>query len=412
MPVVALLSTYFENVGDDLIREGILYQLGRLLRGPIVYRHISKSNLLSLYSPVTWLSHAPVREMSGMARRVVGAAGRRVSDCRLSACLDKTRHCDLLVVAGTPLFFFTLNRFTFLRNALWPGEVFDRRIGPRPSPALVGLGLGCLLDRPVGRIVQEQPEEMHFIRRFLARSSLVTVRDSDTESITRQACPERAGTVRLAMCPSVWACKGIGVTPEPYAAESSVLVAYSTAGARVDVDRTRARECRYRAFGHVIQHLRRAGIRVALISHTPQDHRELQQVAREHRLAPPRRLGARDLLREVARSRAVVTWRVHGAMAALSLGVPTLLFRTDSRFGMAQALGAAVLDDREAKAEGISEALDRVLAVSVNERMQAWAAMQTAREEELSSLNHLFASYLPQFAVPLDPPHHGGGRLA
>ena len=38
---------------------------------------------------------------------------------------------------------------------------------------------------------------------------------------------------------------------------------------------------------------------------------------------------------------------MHGAIGAFSLGVPALLFRTDSRSEMAEEFGIPVLDDRE-----------------------------------------------------------------
>lgn len=354
---ISILSTYHENVGDDLIRLGVVYQLhkafGRFLR----FQYISKSNRLSTYFPKTWLSHAPVHRMPPVVRRLARAVGHRVEQSRWTHAIDKTIHHDLFVIAGTPLFYFVNRRSSFLQKETWPKIIDDRRSDS--STSLIALGVGSILDRPVAKILEQQPEERDFLKRFVRRASLVTVRDETTMRLLTSVDPESRHKIRRVMCPSVWACEAFGIQRISAAAASRrVLVSYSTESAGWDPNKHHTLDQRWQAARQVVEFFLKKEVQICLVSHNDLDYFAQAELAAQYGLKRPRRVSARSLLRLLSESRLMVSWRVHGAMAALSLGVPTLLFKTDTRFEMASESGAAIQDDRDLDPSKLNHVLE------------------------------------------------------
>lgn len=357
---IAAVSTYYENIGDELIREGMMYQLRAAIGQSVCFDQVSKSNALSLFMPVSAITHAPTWRMPSLRRRIVHRAGRTLERARPWPLRDRVAKADVVAFAGTPLFYFTAGQ-NFYDQEPWPETIFENRIAASGGPQLIAMGVGSILDRDIDQTLADHPEAADFLRRFVDRAALITTRDDDTAALLRAANPQAAHKVHRMICPSIWGRRNLGLTPasQPIAPKRA-LVGYSEESASWDGRGDDVRIGRRGACHAVIMHLCKRGYDVQLIAHNDLDEPPQRRIAADHGLPAPIRVSARTLLQQASQSRLMVTWRVHGAMAALSMGLGTLLFRTDSRYTMAEQLGASILDDREKPSPG--ETLDRIAA--------------------------------------------------
>lgn len=380
---VAAVSTYYENIGDELIREGMMHQLRAAFGERLRFDHVSKSNALSLYAPVTSLTHAPTWRMPRLRRRVLQRAGRAIA--RPWPVPDRIARADVVAFAGTPLFYFTAGQ-TFFDRELWPRLIFEHRLANRETPRLVALGVGSILDRPIEQTLGEHPEAAEFLHRFVDRAALITTRDDDTAALLHAANPEAAHKVHRMICPSIWGRLNLGIEPpaKPLTTKRA-LIGYSEESASWDNGDERAlRAGRRAACDEVIDHLKRSGYDVQLIAHNDLDLPVQRDVAAAHGIAAPIDVNARTLIEQCTAARLMVTWRVHGAMGALSMGLATLLFRTDSRYTMAEQLGAAIADDRED--HPINPILDRIDAGYESDYERRLQSINQRRDAQLDQL--------------------------
>lgn len=351
---VVVLSTYYENIGDDLIRDGTLALLRRI-NGTLNFRHLAKSNPLGAALPLSYFAHGPVHRMPRPLRFAIRALDRVLQ-------LWRTRSADLAVVAGTPLFYH-LPIGTFLELEPWIDHFHRRVLQATPVPLLT-LGIGSILPGNPPAFPVGYAAEWQFIADFIDRSLLVTARDDATFSLLN-ACrrAESVTPVLRTLCPSFWAAEGFGIKREkPVTGNRCVSVSFSVESIRWDTGASETLRRRWTAARAVLSELVRGGYEAQLVCHNEYDVPTAKQLAREFQLASPLRATSRTMLEQFARSRALITWRVHGALGAHSLGIPALLFRTDSRVALADELGIPVVDDRVQSAQELLAAVDQLFA--------------------------------------------------
>jgi hypothetical protein len=384
-----LLSTYYENVGDDLIRLGAQQQIGSALQRSPRWDHVTKSNALSLDLPLSRATHAPLGRMSADERRDAAAAASALRGAG-PVLADKIAGADAFVVAGTPLFYFVGDE-SFLEieaahGCDWPRVVFADRIESRTIPRMIALGVGSIYEGPAEAIVAAHPRAAEFIRRFVDRAALVTTRDAPTDALVRAACPGGAARILRSVCPSFWAAERFGAgVPVP---QRRVTICFALESA--DWDRSAPHEvvveARENALSRVITYFRKRNYALALVAHNRSDVDAAATVAQRRGLPPPELIDAERLIDEVSRSEVVVTWRVHGAIAARSVGRPALLFRTDSRWETAAEFGVDVVDDRAASKADLEAALDRLCEAAAQDPAETMAAAGAMRAREFARL--------------------------
>jgi Polysaccharide pyruvyl transferase len=385
-PAITLLSTYFENVGDDLIRIGVQSQIRSVVGSEPRWEHVTKSNPLSLSQPVSRRTHAPVGRMLPEER----AAAAPSSSSEASPLRDKIRHCDAFVVAGTPIFTFVGDR-SFLdieatSGGDWPRIVFAERVESAPEPPMIALGVGSIFEGPPDVTLANHRPAAEFIRRFVDRAALVTTRDGPTDALLRAACPDLQARIVRTICPSFWAAPELAaVRPAP---QRRVTIGFALESVNWDLSASRQEliEARERAFSRVITYFRERDYAIVLVAHNEYDVAASERVAGRRGMPAAELVSAERLVDAICSSAVVVTWRVHGAIAARSVGRPALLFRTDSRSASAAELGALVFDDRTGSREGLTSMLDRLCEVGAGDPASAMAAADAVRADELARI--------------------------
>jgi hypothetical protein len=302
---------------------------------------------------------------------------------------DAVRGADLFVLAGTPLFYF-IGETSFLdtegeHSCNWPRDVFARRLEPANAPPFIALGVGSIYEGSPESVLAAHPQAAEFLRRFLRRAGLVTTRDTSTHELLLAACPDRADVVLRSVCPSLWAqdlWDRLSSAHQPQRNSTRVALSYSTESAGWDLTKPHEEvlASRRRALGWVVDYFLGHRYEIVLLSHNRFDVEAQSEIAKEYGLVPPLLLTGRELITQVNQAAIAVTWRVHGALAALAAGCPALLFRTDSRWSMAADLGASILDDRDLTHAEMARALDELRALSA-----------VAARERIKSINRLRA---------------------
>lgn len=349
---IALLSTYFENIGDDLIRSGILEVVNSTFPNAKII-HLSKSNRFSLVADFGTLTHFPRWQMSGSEKlwhdRLLRYFPKGIFQKRFN---DRVLGSDVLLIAGTPLFYFTRKKFTFLKQGFWAKEIIQEYM--KTGKPIIVAGAGVIFDRSVEDTVHECQDEMEFLNNLARYSEYFGIRDS----VSFQLFEELGLTkqVELTHCPSLW-----NTGPKVQREKDLVYISLSVESASIDEFPERAREKRLQVFTELVQDLQKKGKRIKLTAHNNVDHETQKVWASKLSLEAPILVKSKEMLETFGKPEFLISWRVHGAMAARLMGTPVLLFKTDNRYKMAEEVGAVIRDDREFEVEDTPDVLRRFL---------------------------------------------------
>jgi hypothetical protein len=249
---------------------------------------------------------------------------------------------------------------------------------------MIALGVGSIYEGPPEDRLARHPEAAAFIRRFVARSSLVTTRDAATDALVRSASADVRTPVLRSICPAFWARDAFGVAVAPRPKRVSISFTLESVNWDLSAPREAIEQGRIGAFELVLDYFQSRGYDVDLIAHNHEAGLEVASaIAARRKLGLPRVVRARELIESVSGAEVVATWRVHGALAARSAGRPALLFRSDPRWPMAVDLGASMVDDRSASPDEIVTALDALCLAARSDPNETLAHADAVRAEEL-----------------------------
>ena len=363
---VGLITTLGTNIGDDLIREGVVTLLRHhLAGGDLTLVPVNKHRPHTVYPvshPIRWI---PAR--SDLPRSVV--RGRRRLVARLArGGRSRFDRCDLIVQCGAPVF--------------WPGCAESEWAGPlwediverlaRSVPALNLAAGSCYpwnqrLEPLIG------DADAAFIRRILETCRLTTVRDAVSERLL-----ERLGrTVPRLPCTAFVSAMGQHAVMDD---GGYVLLNFMPGGGHYDwgqgIDRERwASVMRACATSLGRRH------RIAFLCH---DAREVEAAGRlvpGARTFHPRTVA--EYLLVVREAKFAICNRMHAAVAMAGLGIPSVAVCTDTRLHMVAELGLPIAF------------VDDVTAASLLETSETLLRDRHREQERLLALREAtFARYL------------------
>jgi hypothetical protein len=306
---IGVNTTLKTNPGDDIIRDGIQYLIGRVVPDAewvLGQKHTNKSWTLE-----------QVRQ-------------------QISAVLA----CDVLVQAGSPVFW---DNMVFRAGGEWV-DLFWGKVKPRSVLALAS-GACYPLNWNVRSI---RADDRKFIRRMLNSSAVFTVRDHFAERILKTFFPKES--VHILPCTSLWSRDLHGFAHKP---EYAVINCMSRGGhygtpsmswnkkAREFYDLAVKRYGRCVAVCHSQEeaHLARGmGLPLPDILFFGYDHKALVE----------------------AYSRGIVGLanRVHGACTLNSFGIPNLCVGDDTRTYTVETAGGKIMPLDKAKTLDVAQLMD------------------------------------------------------
>jgi hypothetical protein len=389
---VVFLSTYGENVGDDLIRHGCEYLLSRLLPYSFDLTFWAKSNSMSTcFARGSWC-HSSTHRQRALVRRLLGI-GEQLSCHPLNPFRYRLlKRSDMIVICGTPLFYF-VSSGSFDEHERWPRILLDVAAA-RPDLPIVTLGCGSIVDGAIEDAPSRWPEALRLVQRLLAVQKLVTCRDATTQQLLQLSTRDDLSPPPILPCPSLWAvdCFRDQLDANPVKTSRKVCISFSTESSAWTLNGQADKLSRRQLAVNAVRAAKRLGLAPCLLAHNDLDAAAIHDMKREFDELLETQVvfvSAVTLLSELSSSLALVTWRVHGAMAARSLGKPALLLRTDSRYKMAEEVGALTIDNTASSMAEINAFLERISGLGYRDMSE----INILKRQAESALDHCWSQY-------------------
>ncbi len=329
-PHVAIITTLQHNVGDDFVRDGIIYLLGRVLP-KMELRLIHKHLPITARSEFAWLHSSRIdRQLDRLGEDFALKLTRRLDNhLPVFRGTDRIGRADVLVQSGGPVYW--LSAEGNCAQTEWWDPLIERRWIPN-SQGRIFLNLAggtCQRYDSDGGEFADRPDVLEHIRRYHDLTALTTVRDELSLNVLRLA--GRKGV--LLPCTSIFAVDRLGIAPAP---GEFVVLNYMPAGGHFMLGKKIDAEAWERRF---VALARRLAVRerVVLVCHN-----EKEMTAAKTLLPGMETFYSDDYrayLQLYRRARWGIMNRVHGAFALASLGKPAAVIGSDSRARMAGLLG-------------------------------------------------------------------------
>jgi len=339
-----IISTWLDNVGDDLVRNGVQYLVQKAISSEIKWRVVSKYNVLSLLWPCpTVLTHSTASggEYLSRARCFLNRKIEKYFKFSIPGICAKA---DIVVVAGSPIFYFNERKAipgdTFCDYEPWTHWI-ERGLKASNVPMMT-IGIGSIQPRSPELLAHDYPKAFEWIRWFHQRNQVMTVRDASTKQLIELAS---GSTPPRIPCPSLWGHKLLNIQPrrssdrENLAVVSFGLESLDWAGGSA--------EHREALTKTVIDKARQNKMDIVLLCQTPADFKASTLLSRKLGIQSEVRVIRSDvktLLNMGSRLRLHVSWRPHASMGVLSVGGGSILMSCDNRSAMAKEAGATLVD--------------------------------------------------------------------
>ena len=368
---VSFITTVKYNIGDDFVREGIVYLLEKKL-GPFTTALIHKHIPLTARPEWEWFYYRGVSRFLDRLPRAKGLFWSRLLDTLpINPDTDKVLTCDLLVQSGAPVYWKGAHANE------WYGPLITRRYQHvREQVPFANIGAGsCAPYHSDGSDILRDPADAAYIRELHGACAVTTVRDSLSKKILNRLGLDAP----VIPCPSLFAADRFNIAPrEP----EYVALNFMPLGGHYAYDQGIDTGKWERTFVALHQAISR-DMPVMLVCHDAGELRHARRILPEARtfLAAT----AREYLECYSRAHCFIGNRVHGAYAAASFGRPALVVGSDTRARMMAEIGMSSVFVNDSTLNGIlawyNELTDRTADYSEDMRrikQQAFSGYMSA----------------------------------
>jgi hypothetical protein len=327
---IAAITTVNHNVGDDFVREGILYLLSRILPDLDVLQ-------VHKHLPITARPECEWLYTGGYCRlldRVPGLSGL-VATNRLDHVLplntrtDKILTCDLLVQCGAPVYW--LHGTNSCAQSEWYEPLIRRRWSMVRDrvPFLNLAGGACQAFGSDGSEFDDAGKTLEFIREFYDDCLVTTLRDTLASKIL-----QTAGRVAPVLpCTSIFARFGVHIEPQT---PGYVALNYMRTGGHYRFGKRQNPDVWENRFCDFVKQLP-SDEKYVFICHSRSELKEANRLFPSHKTLWSK--DYRDYLKFYAHAKYGIFNRVHAALALASFGRPSLVVGSDSRASMCETVG-------------------------------------------------------------------------
>jgi len=200
MKKITFITTINHNVGDDFVREGIIYLLKKTL-GKIKISTIHK--------------HEPITTIKGLGKirnkRIKRLINKKFPPIKI---LDKTLSCDILVQSGAPVYWCHHDTNTHCADNEWYNPLIVKRyLKYNNNVPFLNIGAGsCQKYNSNGQEFLKCYKCITYIRNLTKIAKITTVRDKLAKKILDQICPNN--NAFLLPCPSIFASDNLKLYPQ------------------------------------------------------------------------------------------------------------------------------------------------------------------------------------------------------
>lgn len=324
MPKITIITTVDHNVGDDFVREGILYLLEKRLghfSAQLIHKHIP----LTVRPEWDWFYSSG---LSGLLDRLPRARGlfwsKVVDHLPLVSKTDKILNCDLLVQSGAPVY------WQGAHCTEWFAPLITKRyLTMKQRTPFINIGAGtCQPYESDGSEVVADKNTAEYIRNLHNLCSVTTLRDKLSKRILNSLGLDAP----VITCPSIFARERLQI---PSQAGDYVALNFMPLGGHYDYhgDSPVQWEQTFTDFFKLIS--KRA--KTVLACHNQKEFKVAKKIAPDANIF----IGetASDYLNFYSRAQYFIGCRVHAAFATASFGKPAFVLGNDTRAKMTEELG-------------------------------------------------------------------------
>jgi hypothetical protein len=358
MTRVSFITTVNHNVGDDFVREGIIYLLenhcGRV-QTSLIHKHLP----ITARPEFSWIHDLKVDCFLDKHKPMVA---RRLTDqidsvLHLFPWSDRITRCDILVQSGAPIYWANSPLKDCKDNEWWKPLIERRWLKYGANRPFLNLAGGaCQPWDSDGSEFADRPATLEYIRRFFDLATLTTLRDTLSVRILKLA----GRSAPALPCSSIFSVDRLGIKP---LRGEYVALNYMPCGGHYAFGQSINSLGWERSFVHFARKLA-TRIPCVLVCHDERELHAAKNLLPELELFHSHHYS--DYLHCYARAKWGILNRIHGAFALASLGKPATIVGTDTRAQMAGMFG--------------------MRSIFVNQADEAWLDAEAVRlESEINS---------------------------
>lgn len=369
-PKVTFITTIDRNPGDAFIRAGIEFLLQQIMPFYVPY-YVDKHDIRSLNRHWWFLTKHPkkVRKLLGMYLNL------------FERNQDVFSLADLIVQAGTPLFYISPNdkglydTYTSSITTDWVQEIWiNRLLSHKNDIPIINMAVGtCQPYHSDTSEFDRSHELIEFIERTVTRSSVTIVRERNAFQLLR-----RYNLNGYCLpCASIFACNFHGIyaeEPEFVAVNYMHGGSHYTLGQNIDFDGWQ------KTFTTIYNYLKEKH-RVVVVCHAPKEVLHIRSILPEAETFYSNCY--EDYLRIYAKTKFGVLNRVHGGMAIAGFGRPSVIIGNDTRVKMAEMMELPIYFVNDANPNLLMEIIE-----SFESEANEWNLKLTRLKED-ARLNYL-----------------------
>ncbi len=376
---LGLLTTLATNIGDDFIRDGLLHVVRELLpECGLEYVAVCKHEPHSVYP--LWHPLRAVGNNSFCHRTIPGRVRGLAEDVLPSFGFSRFDACDLILQCGTPVI------WDGCRNSEWGRLIWHdvlARLGGSGKPILnVGGGSCYPWTRQPTTLVGNADEP--FARLMLDACQLTTVRDR----LARDMFASLGYQAQHFCCPAMLVGKTL---VDPARPSRKVAINYMHGGGHYGYGQEIDAGAWENTLRQMIAKIQTVGWQPIFLAHNEAELKLAAQTWPElPRSHPASQREYFNLIRDAAFG---IFNRMHAAVAAAGLGIPSVSIGTDTRNLMVETLGLPVFYVKEATVDNISAAVDSLLLNRDRESERLLALRDVTRENYKKCLRPFLAPF-------------------
>ncbi|MCI0448095.1 polysaccharide pyruvyl transferase family protein [bacterium] len=368
-----MITTLNTNIGDDLIREGIIQVLHEVYSGrKLEFVLINKHQPYSVYPrrhPIS-LAHSVLQYLPcGNTKLTRYSANMfyRNGGSRFDSC-------DLILQCGTPVLWPNCSQCE------WAEPLWDQVVGrlSNAGKSVVNLGAGSCYPWENQPEAVENPEDANYLGRILDYCRVTTVRDELAQKLLAplgHICP-------LIPCPAFLAAGRFNIQNKP----EYFIINYMEKAGHYEWDQKIDGNAWKQTMKAIIHRIKKTE-KPLFLCH---NQNELQ-LTEELDSSIPRFLpkSIPEFFSVLSTAKAALCNRLHASVAMAGFGVPAISVGTDTRLQMAATLKLPVYYVKEASENTLIEATDNILKNREEYSERLMTLRQRAFQEYVTIMNQL-----------------------
>ncbi|MCK9613966.1 MAG: polysaccharide pyruvyl transferase family protein [Candidatus Omnitrophica bacterium] len=326
---LAIITTLNHNIGDDFVREGILYLLEKKF-GDIKVFNIHKHIPITVRKEFEWIYS------SGLTRAIDKLPG--ISGLYLSKVLDslpiirntdKILNADILVQSGAPVYW--CHQANHCADNEWYKPLIIKRYMKikRHIPFLDIAAGSCQAYFSDGYEFVNCDRCASYIREIHNLAQVTTIRDKLAKKILNSLGLDAP----VIPCPSIFASARFGIEPQE---PRYVCLNYMRGGGHYDFDQNINISYWERTFS-TFYNLIKDKYDCVFVCHNQRELQDAKKIDHQAKIFISR--NHKEYLRFYAQAKCGVVNRVHAAFAIAGFGRPSFVIGSDSRIRMVEEIG-------------------------------------------------------------------------